>query len=710
MNTDVFLLNDNEYVRDIDPVNHYIQQVSTYLTITTGKAFEECEKFVKAKIRDKTFPNIRNPEIRYFERENYADRHIVEGNLLGYIKDAVKNKELIAPTMTTYVNPAEKESLLVSYIDSNVKARSAAKKEEFAAEAAGNEELKKIKNIEQTNRKLSNNAISGAHVSPSTPLFNKSSHSTLTSNCRSTSGYGNANNEKFLCGNRHYWNAQLVLGNIIDIITHTDLNTLDVVMNKYNMYYPNTKDVMKCIKYSTDLYWSNLKAIKTIQNLIDCLTPIQKAAFLYVGDLYHLRKYNDSLVRDFISKLSSKVTAEQQDPLAIVKSAKEDTLNLAHQICSNEVKGIGKDYSKIKDTPAIHTLASTCLNIESVIIEYSDLIRALFVTDNMPASVGYFPESIRRSVLTSDTDSTIFTVQDWVKWHTGDLGFDDTSMAVAATMIYLSSQTIKHLLSKMSANFGIQEARLHQIAMKNEFKFDIFVPTNVAKHYYALISCQEGNVFSKDKIEIKGVHLKSSNAPEVITTAAADLMREIMDTIKRNQKIRIIDILKKLADIERNIINGIRSGDLQYFRLGEIKRPESYIKSAEESPYAHYILWKEVLSDYYGDYGEPPYQTLKMSTTLVNPTNTANWLANMKNKDLAKKFENYFKRNDKKTMPIFMIPLDAMNIHGIPPELLDVIDTRRIVYDICKIFYLILETLGIYITNDKITKLASDFY
>jgi hypothetical protein len=710
MHKDVFLLNDNEYVRDIDPVNHYTQQVATYLAISTGKTYDECEKFVKTKLRDRTFPNIRNPDIRYFERENYADRHVVEGDLLSYIKDAVKNRELIAPTMTTYVNPAEKQSLLVTYIDSNIKARSAAKKEEFAAKAAGNEELEKIKNIEQTNRKLSNNAISGAHVSPSTPLYNRSSHSTLTSNCRSTSGYGNANNEKFLCGNRHYWNAQLVLCNIIDIITHTDLMYLELIMNKYQIHYPDTNEVMKCIKYSTDLYWANLKATKTIKNLVDKLNPIQKAAFLYIGDLYHLRKYNDSLLKGFISELSSKVTTEQPDPLAVIKSTDEDILNLAHQICIAEVKGIGKDYNKIKDTQAIHTLASTCLNIEFVIRKYSELIRAFFVTDNMPASVGYFPESIRRSVITSDTDSTIFTVQDWVKWHTGELGFDDVSMAVAASMIYLSSQTIKHLLSKMSANFGIQESRLHQIAMKNEFKFDVFVPTNVAKHYYALISCQEGNVFAKDKIEIKGVHLKSSNAPEVITTAAADLMREIMDTIKRNQKIKIMDILKRLADIERNIIHGVRTGDLQYFRLGEIKRPESYIKSAEESPYAHYILWKEVLSDYYGDYGEPPYQTLKISTTLVNPTNMSNWLANMTNKELSKKFENYFNRNNKKAMPIIMIPLDAMNIHGIPPELLDVIDTRRIVYDTCKIFYMILETLGIYITNDKITKLASDFY
>ena len=108
----------------------------------------------------------------------------------------------------------------------------------------------------------------------------------------------------------------------------------------------------------------------------------------------------------------------------------------------------------------------------------------------------YFPDSIRRSAITSDTDSTIFTVQDWVIWHKGKVEFSEGATALATSVvIYLHRKTITHVLARMSANFGIETERIHQIAMKNEFKFDVFVPTQVAKHYYALISCQEGNVF-----------------------------------------------------------------------------------------------------------------------------------------------------------------------------------------------------------------------
>lgn len=44
------------------------------------------------------------------------------------------------------------------------------------------------KKLDQENRKRSNNAVSGALLSASTPLYNKSGHPALTSTCRITSG------------------------------------------------------------------------------------------------------------------------------------------------------------------------------------------------------------------------------------------------------------------------------------------------------------------------------------------------------------------------------------------------------------------------------------------------------------------------------------------------------------------------------------------
>ena len=706
-----FILPIDNYRRTINPIGDYVDQAAHFIMKMNNCTYDQAAIFVSKKLKDKSL-GIVDPKIKFFERKDNGDRHLTEGTLSSYISESVKKKDLIAPSMTTYISADVKESLLVTYIDDNVAGRSKAKKAEFAAKAAGKLETAKIKNLEQTNKKLSNNAISGAHVSKSTPLANKTAHSTLTSNCRSTSGYGNANNEKLLTGNRHYHNPAIVLNNIVSITTHTDYVALSEVIKKYNIYIPTTIDVVECITYSSNMYWKNNVYMLKIIEYIEKLSGIERAAFVYTGDLYHLRKHNEHLVRVFIDKLSTKVTSNPDitDSYKFVKSSIEDHLILAHQICSEEMKGKGKDYDAIKDTQDLLTLASTTKNITDTLNNYGDLIRAIMVTNNMPASVAYFPESIRRAAITSDTDSTIFTVEDWVKWFCGDYKFEQKHMSVAASCIFLASQAITHILAMMSANFGIQKKRLFQVAMKNEFKFDVFIPTNVAKHYFADISCQEGNVFKESESEIKGVHLKSSNSPKFITKKAAELMEGIMESIKKDGKIQIIPILKDIADIERSIFESIKKGELQFFRLGEIKNPDSYVKAAEESPYLYHLLWNKVFSDKYGTFSEPPYQAIRVATILESPTATKKWLAEMEDKELSERMVKWLAGYGKDKLPTLLLPVEAISANGIPKEILEIIDIRKIVYNLCKIFYLVLETLGFYICNDNITRLISDQY
>lgn len=706
-----FILSPDDYKRQINPLKDYIEQTASYLSISTGKDIETCKAFVRNKLKDGSHPVI-DPQVQYMQRAENGDRAILKGSLKNYIYSTLKEDNIFVPSFTTYLKPHVKESMLVKFIDDNIAGRSKAKKEEFAAKAKGLKDLAQTKNLEQTGRKLSNNAISGAHVSNSTPLVNKTAHSSLTSTCRSTSGYGNANNEKLMTGNRHYWNPNVTINNIISIITHTDYVTLERVINKYSIHLPSVSETMACIQYSSDMYWKNIEAMNKIEDLVSKLSPLQRAAFVYTGDLYHFRIYNDELMRAFIGKLSLKIEDNPniKDSYSFVKSSKGEYLDLAHQICSDEMKGKGKDYDAIKETPNLLAVASTTNNIDHVLNEYSDIIKIIMVTNNMPASVGYFPESVRRAALTSDTDSTIFTVDEWVNWYFGETGFTSLHMSVAAVCIFLASQAITHILAMMSGNFGVEKKRIHQIAMKNEFKFDVFVPTNVAKHYFASISCQEGNVFKESESEIKGVHLKNSNSPKFITKKASEMMEGIMDTIKTTGKISILKYLKEIADIERGIFESLNKGELQFFRLGEIKPPSSYVREPELSPYLYHMLWTEVFEPKYGTQPIAPYQVLRISTSIDNPTKTNKWLDEMKDRDLSNRMRNWLDKHNKKQLPSLLLPVEATIGNGIPVEIMDIIDTRKIVYNLCKIFYLVLETLGFYICNDNITRLVSDQY
>jgi hypothetical protein len=57
-----------------------------------------------------------------------------------------------------------------------------------------------------------------------------------------------------------------------------------------------------------------------------------------------------------------------------------------------------------------------------------------------------------------------------------------------------------------------------------------------------------------------------------------------------------------------------------------------------------------------------------------------------------------------------MIPEQCVAGKGIPDELMSAMDVRGIVKDTSKIYYIIAETVGMYLLNSKASQLASDLY
>ena len=726
-----FLLPNEHYQRDINPVKHYVEQAAKYLSISKGINIEDCKVQIINKLGPKysallrnggfqpnsqeSFPKLKDPVVTYLYRDaDIGDRYIEQIPLSRYINDIIKEDEIMAPTMTTYMSSKKRQSILALDIDDKVRLRNIAKRAMFAAEARNDKTTQFFENITQKGTKLQNNSISGAHATPSNPLFNPSSHSTLTSNCRMTSGYGNANNEKLLTGNRHYFNFNIILNNIVSIISNSDYTKIKAVVEKYQLTTPTVDDVMRCIKYSSHLYGlNNCKHIFRIKQFVEKLTDLERIAFVYTGDLYHIKKHNKDFMRAFITRLITKVEGKVfDDGVAVVKGLHEDHVTVSHQICSIEMMGKGKDYAAIAGSKELNTLAATSINVSQTIHDYADFLEAFLVTTNLPAATPYFPDSIRRAAVISDTDSTIFTVKDWQVWYHGELAFHPEAIAVGAIMVFLASQSIINVLAIMSKNAGVENKRLRQIAMKNEFYYPVIVPTKVAKHYFGVISCQEGNVYTEDKykFDIKGVHLKSSNAPKHINDAAEELMKNILLMVRKGEQIKIEDKLKFVADIERDIYYGIAKADTKYFRLGEIKTSESYTRPPMESNYMHYILWKECFSDKYGDFGVPPYQVLRVKTTLDSVTNTKYWLDKMEDRILSKRISDWLFKNNRDSIPTMQIPIQAASGKGIPKEIFDAIDTREMVVNLSKVFYLILETLGFHFLNERKTTLVSDYY
>ena len=712
-----FHLKDTEYQRDISVIKQCVQQYAQYLSLRTDKDVNFCMDYVRAQLKPGGRYEFRDPVVKLLERGSNGDREITEMKLSKYLQDVVDQELLIAPTMTIYLPRHKSKSLLVDFIDENIAKRNKNKKAKFKAEMQGEYILAGILDNRQNNNKTSNNSMSGGHVSYSTPLANKTAHSTLTSTCRVTSGYGNANNEKLMDGNRHYHDPHIVRNNLVSIIFNSDYKQIKHAIDKYDLRYPTAEETLACITHSTNMYWRSPRDIEDFKQTISKMTPLQRAAFVYTGDLYHLMKLNDAQMRLFIDRLSERAYEPHPDPDTVMKTFPETYRHLATQLCEEFMKGKEIDVHKgsviykkeIADPVQFRNeyaiVASTMVSIAQAINDYGDLIRAFCVTPNVPASLAFFPESIRRSALLSDTDSTIFTVQDWVKWHGNGKLFGPKANGVAATMIFLASQTIIHVLARMSANMGIEKPRLFKVAMKNEYKFDVFVPTQVAKHYFALIGCQEGNLYEKYKMEIKGVHLKNSNVSKEIMKKAEGMMRGIMDTVLRDELVDLRALMKEVADIERGIVESIRTGSHEYFKFINVKTPDSYAAGESESAYQSYLMWEEVFAPKYGHTIAPPYSAVKVSVELEKTYQVAEWLASMKDRELAARMKAWLDKKGRKGITTFNLPEQVVAASGIPVEIFEMIDRPKLVLAMTTVFYLIMECLGVYMLNGKTTRM-----
>lgn len=701
------------YTRTYDLKSEYVEDSALYVSKMERIPIEEARQFVLDTIKPDGIHPIRVPMARFLQRNQHGDRERRQMPLDQLWRVMRENNEILAPNLTSYLHPDVKMSLLAKFIAGNLKKRNVAKQEQLAAEREGNKRLKEIKKSAQTTFKIKNNALSGAHSSPYTILWNKSSHSTLTSGCRTATSYGNANNEKFLYGNRHYWSPAITQNNIISIIRHTDYVQLDAVMNEFNLKTPTVEDVMAMIDRSTRYYWRDAKFTARIEQLVQALEPLERAAVLFTGDLYHLAKVNPEFVHQFLKDMSER-TEEPMAPEDVEEWRKRidgDLVAYISMLCPDFLfNKETKKYEAMKDVKRPHDAGVLYANGKRIIEvqqRYASAIQAFWVTDNLPSSIYYLPNIIRRGVITSDTDSTIFTVAYWPIWYCNSLEMSRRSLAVSATMVYLTSKIIIHILARFSANCGVAQQDIFRLSMKNEYFFPVFTLTSRAKHYFAYISMQEGSMKLEMETEIKGVALRNSNVPPEITAQAHALMRKLMDKVLAGEMVSLRSVLRRVALIEQDIKTSIELGNFKWLKRMNINQLDSY-KNPDSNNYTHYEMWEAVFARKYGPAPPPPYRAVKVAVMMNKKAKYKEWLAQLEDRTIAENMEAWMASRGKTEIGNMLLPEMNLQSTGIPKELIGFIDLRNLISQTMESFYLVLESLGYFIKDRHLSRLLSD--
>jgi len=707
--TSPFVKPAEDYGRDLNILKAATNDAAHYIATVEDIPLEDALAFVE-KVTGKggTF-ELDDPSTRILHRDQKAGRIKASIPFSQFLSDIEDNNYLMAPTLTNYVNPHEQRSILSEYIDGNVAKRKVVKKAGQKDKANGDHESAAIKHVLQSTFKIKNNSISGAHLSEHNSLYLKSAHPTLTSTCRSATSYSNANTERYLMGNRHYRNADIAINNIVSIVQSSNYEKIEAAMSAYNLHYPTPDEVTKAVARSTDQYWRSPERFQRIADYIKGLTPIQCAAYLYTQDLYHLTEYNPEVVRSLITPLAVKATEPVDNPKEWIEKMDADVTALIGIVCAEELKG-STWWDLEKDAPHKYALLGAQVKRTYETLEkFSLLINSFWCTDNPPPSVAYFLQSIRKTVIVSDTDSTIFTVQDWVKWYNGgELGFDDVSNSVGAVMVYLTSQTTVHLLAQLSAGMGVVPEHISKLEMKNEFFFPVLSLTTKAKHYFSYISACEGNAYDELEPEYKGVSLKNSKIPSHIMKRFNKFTEGIMDEVMAGKTLSLQKLLEEAVAVENEITTSLVTGKTEYLQFAAVKDKESY-KNPESSPYIHYEMWDYVFAPKYGKAPPPPYIGVKLSLDLPNATAVKLWLSKIEDKDIAYRMEQWLTGQNKKDYKIAVLPIEIVSQVGIPEELLLAKDIRKVCATLLEPYILVLESMGIFMKNQYNSKLPSDF-
>lgn len=690
-----FIWPAEKYQQNINPVKQYIDQAATLLVTARGLDFEVARKTVMAILKDKSVSNFHDPQVVHFERDDNWVKDLKTSTLSTYLKSAIDNREVIVPTLTTYVSPDTEKSLVSVFMQRNAGRRGVLKKQAQAEEQKGNlEQAYQLNNL-QDNAKRNNNSMSGVMAAVASIFENPTGHNTLTSITRSMSSISNALNERMISGNRHYMDPDTAINNMMAIASTMDTDLVQQCIRRFNLVVPTAKDVGDIVEKSARNYWRDQRHIDRVIEIAEAMTDAQRAAFVYTQDLYHIRKLNPEFMRQFIDDFAiPDLNTPVEDPINYIDNIDPLIANYAHQIFISELKGADKDRRVWKPELAMK-VAQACRGISDAVEKYKLIIQAFLVVETVPCATAYISQMNRESVVLSDTDSTMFSVDEWVLWYFGELKFHDFAFAVSGSIMFVSTQLIAHAMAVLSANMNVARDKLFVLAMKPEYVFPVFCQTPVAKHYFASMSVKEGGVFKKNKYEIKGVHLKSSASPLEIVGVSQKRMTDLLEEIQAGQDIDPYAEIKRVADLERKIIESVRNGEATYLKKMFIKSPTSYAKPPTESPYRYHTLWNEVFGPSYSEVDLPPYLVLKLPMITETKRKMVQWLDTFKDQTIAQRYRKYLDSNGKTEIKTMYMSKDYVEAYGFPQEIRDAINIKKVILDLTVIDRMYLETIGI---------------
>lgn len=679
-----------KYHADRNIRKHYNHQMATFISKKYDKPIKEVYDLI-SKIFVPNKNGFKDANIKALIKNEYGDREYLSVTSSEYFKRVDDNNYHITGSLVAYKNTDDEECINSIATKKFIALRKEYKNLKKEAQIAEDPFLTEVYNEVQNALKIFNNAQSGAMSSKGTPISNKSGHTALTSTCRCLTSVANVTNEKFISGNRYLSTPEKTMENLLSIITTSDMKAIDRTIKEYNLNYATVEQVMQMIKKNSYCYWDNPEKMSWLEDFVKLLKPVELTAILCYADLVGLYACNPEFTIKFLKDW------------AVIPD--DDRKGIKPDNSDRRVLCLSKLPDKRPKDEDIDRLNAYHLELEK---KYYNFITAFLRPKTVPGNVHEVTYMVRETVQTSDTDSSIYSVDRLLD----DLGItnEDEVLQLNGALTYFIRAMSINQHAQLSKTMNIGDDGLYALNMKNEYFFPAYVTTFMTKHYFTYKAMQEGIKLFPYEDEIKGVHLRGIKIPKPVRDYSSDLMRRILNAVENKQKLNASEELFKVAELERTIIRETLEGNPKWLVAANIKSGEVYAKP-EQSIYKYHVMWNDVFMDKYPCTLVLPYRAYKIPTWTDSKSRYAEYIELLRkeigDEDIIKRFNKFMETQTDLTT--IYVPLEALvRSKTIPKEILLAMDIRKVITQNLKSIYEILKACGIHIANDKYSKLISD--
>ena len=316
----------------------------------------------------------------------------------------------------------------------------------------------------------------------------------------------------------------------------------------------------------------------------------------------------------------------------------------------------------------------------------------------------------RSAVLYVDTDSNFLALDKWVRFIKGTvLGCiynkperEVDFIAVNLMTIFLGN-VINKALHTLCRYMNITEKYADMLKMKNEFYLERILFTNVKKRYTSNAILQEGELLRNGEgmAEIKGFDFKKSVTKPFVTKYFTDIC---LNDILRVKEINVENIFQKMLLLQKDIEESMKNGESKYYKQANIQNIEYYKRPYSTQGIRAVIFWNCVCPEYAMDL--PTDLDIIPTIDIGGAKTKKGAFKNQKNITWFKsQYPEAYKRIEAgiynnpnpliANMSLTYIAKPKNTDIQLPEWFSSIVNTEKIVLDTLKLFYPILESLGL---------------